>query len=82
MCLPLLSDTGYPTDPHPHFTPDVDVFKHLATTYVQNVNSQLNDTDTSPPWHCPTLQRTFPDGIVNGAEWMPVSGKLLLETFK
>lgn len=55
----------------PKYSPskDVDVFQHLALVYSRS----------HPEMHkgnfCPQSLQQFADGITNGAEWYPVTGK-------
>lgn len=64
----------------PNPTPDDDTFKQLAMTYVKKVNQRLTDSSiqtlsSGNGWYCPANQRSFHNGIVNGAEWYAASGK-------
>ncbi|ODM97754.1 Carboxypeptidase M [Orchesella cincta] len=61
----------YFADGEPHLTPDDDIFKQLALTYAKKTGSPTEG------WVCPRLNRKFPYGIINGAEWNPQSGTMM-----
>lgn len=58
-----------------HPTPDDDIFKSLALLYAERTRTP------EMGWHCPDLQRSFPRGIINGAEWKPQSGTSFSNSF-
>ncbi len=65
-----------------HETPDDDMFKHLATSFVRNVKEDSDPVEPEPviphgtqSWYCPPLRKTFDHGIINGAKWQQASGK-------
>jgi hypothetical protein len=47
----------------PNFTPDHDVFYHLATTYTRNHATMNNATENCEQWG------PFDQAVTNGAEW-------------
>uniref|UniRef100_A0A1B6FDZ9 Peptidase M14 domain-containing protein n=1 Tax=Cuerna arida TaxID=1464854 RepID=A0A1B6FDZ9_9HEMI len=63
-------DSSVPKEPN--LTEDDDVFKHLALVYARG----------HPTMHkgeaCPNnfAKDTFPNGIINGAEWYPLTGSM------
>ena len=60
---PAFHVTGY----LPHLCPDDDVFRHLAEVYARNHATMWKGQS------CKSTA-TFPNGIINGAQWYTVIG--------